>query len=99
VSGQFHVDPDRLEQIASRLTGLVGLMSDKFAELDRRVVELHTSSWTGSAAAAHAEAHRQWLSGAAEFRDGVKEMLTAASEAHGRYTAAVTANTKMFHGR
>jgi WXG100 family type VII secretion target len=99
VSDRFRVDLAQLDQIAIRLAGLAGYMSDQFAELDRRVAALHDGSWSGQAASAHAEAHREWSAGAAEFHHGVADMQAAAKKAHAHYTSAINANRRTFGKR
>ncbi|WP_245713606.1 WXG100 family type VII secretion target [Nocardia vaccinii] len=60
---------------------------------------MHAGSWSGAAASAHETAHREWAAAAKEFVAGITEMSTAARYAHTRYTAAKTANTRMFGRR
>jgi WXG100 family type VII secretion target len=95
----FRVELDRLDQVASRLAGLTAFMNDKLAELDRRVAALHDGSWSGRAASAHAEAHREWSAGAAEFNRGLADIESAAKQAHAKYSAAIVANKRMLGGR
>jgi WXG100 family type VII secretion target len=94
----YHVDLDRLDDIVAQLRGLAEFLREHLTELDRRVAALH-DDWHGTAAQAHADAHREWAAGAAEFADGVARMSRAAEHAHRRYLDAATANTRIFGGR
>lgn len=92
MDSEFTVDLEQLDGIVSRLHGLAGYIEDQLRELDQRVAAVHDGSWSGTAAAAHAEAHKRWSNGAAEFHAGVKDLQTAAKQAHGHYSAAASAN-------
>lgn len=65
------------------------------AEIDSRVTRLHTS-WTGAAAAAHAEAHQHWVRGGAMMREALTRLEKAATTAHGNYTGAMSTNLGMW---
>ena len=93
---QHRVDLDELENVIARLNGLAGFVHDRLDELDRRVGALHTSSWSGTAAAAHADAHREWSADAKEFNDGIAEMRDAAKNAHTNYDKAINTNRRIF---
>ncbi|MEV6555824.1 WXG100 family type VII secretion target [Nocardia sp. NPDC051756] len=95
MTDEFHVDLDHLDQLVARLSGLAGFLRAHLAELDRKVADLQTGIWDGTAAAAYVEAHRQWAVGAQEFAEGVTEMSEAASRAHVHYTEAATLNLNM----
>lgn len=99
-SDPFHVDLDHLDTVVGRLGGLSGFLTDCLTELDRRVQQLHSSgSWTGRAARAHADAHREWSAAAAEFNKGVADLQQAARKAHQSYTDAGTANSRILRSR
>lgn len=99
MSDEFSVDLTELDTIVARLSNLASFLGDQLAELDQKVAALRAGSWDSAGAAAYEDAHRQWLSGAQEFAQGVTDMSVAARDAHGHYTAAIGANTRMFGGK
>ncbi|MCU1646872.1 MAG: hypothetical protein JWN03_7147 [Nocardia sp.] len=96
---EYSVDLNELDTIVSRLSNLAKFLTDQFTALDAKVVTLRAGSWDSDAAAAYEDAHRQWLTGAQEFAQGVTDMSNVASNAHHHYSAAIGANTGMFGGR
>ena len=64
-------------------------------EIDTLVTHLH-GSWSGQAAAAHAEAHRHWSRGEAMMREALAQLKSAGAAAHHNYTGAVATNTAMW---
>jgi len=97
MSSEFSVDLDHLDEIVVRLSGLAGFIGEHLDEIDNRVATLTGTGWEGLAAQAYAEAHTQWVSGAREFVEGVRDVSDAAKAAHARYTRAVDTNYKMFN--
>jgi WXG100 family type VII secretion target len=93
----FHIDLEHLDDIVSRLGTLADLLTDRVEQLDNHATGLR-NQWSGSAADAYADAHRQWSAGAKEFRDGIRDMRAAAARAHAHYQAAGSANKRMFGG-
>ncbi len=91
----FRVNLDELDHVISRLTALATILTDELASIDSQVTQLDSSSWSGVAAAAHAEAHAQWAQSATQFNDGVQEMRNVARHAHEQYTKAQTTNVNM----
>jgi uncharacterized protein YukE len=65
------------------------------AEIDTLVTNLHVT-WSGEAAAAHAEAHRLWTRGESNMREALARLTAASAVAHQNYTGAMTANTSMW---
>ncbi len=59
------------------------------------VAGLHVD-WSGTAAAAHAEAHRQWSEGAAMMQDALGKLQPAGKIAHHNYTGAAATNQHMW---
>jgi WXG100 family type VII secretion target len=94
VTSAFEVDLDHLDAVTARIAGLVGFTEDTFTGVEQRVTALHRT-WTGAAAATHAEAHRDWAEGAADVRDGIAAMRAAAAAAHAAYSEAITTNMRM----
>jgi uncharacterized protein YukE len=64
-------------------------------EIDALVRDLHMT-WTGQAAAAHAEAHDQWARGEATMREALTRLRAAGATAHRNYTGAMSANAAMW---
>ncbi|WP_330228761.1 WXG100 family type VII secretion target [Nocardia sp. NBC_00508] len=94
MTAEFGVDLAHLDAVTARIGGLAGFAEDTFAGVNRRVDALHRT-WTGDAAAKHAEAHRDWAEGAADVRDGIAAMRAAAVAAHTAYSDAITVNVQI----
>jgi WXG100 family type VII secretion target len=99
VTSEYGVDLDQLDNIVTRLSSLAEFLTDHLNTLDQKSAAVHSGSWTGAAATAHETAHREWSSAARELVQGVRDMSTAARNAHTQYTAAHTANNRMFGRR
>ncbi|MFE6924109.1 WXG100 family type VII secretion target [Nocardia sp. NPDC057663] len=95
MGSEFSVDMDQLDQIVARLAGLAGFVADHLDDIDDQVAKLKGTSWEGLAADAYQVAHLQWVTGAREFAEGIRDMSDAAKAAHGRYTTAADANKRM----
>ncbi|MEU6562003.1 WXG100 family type VII secretion target [Nocardia nova] len=95
MGSQFSVDLDHLDQIVSRLAGLAGFIADHLTDIEQRVTALQGTGWEGVAARAYDDAHREWMSGAQELVDGVREMSDSAKQAHAAYTRALELNGQM----
>ncbi|MET9210492.1 MULTISPECIES: WXG100 family type VII secretion target [unclassified Nocardia] len=95
MGSEFSVDMDQLDQIVARLAGLAGFVADHLDDIDDQVAKLKGTSWEGLAADAYQVAHQQWVTGAREFAEGIRDMSDAAKAAHGRYTTAAEANKRM----
>lgn len=91
----FSVDPDALANAVQRMTEFVRHTGSVVTEIDSLVTHLH-GSWSGEAAAAHADAHRHWSQGEATMREALRRLKTAGSAAHDNYTGAITTNTAMW---
>ncbi|MFJ2665252.1 WXG100 family type VII secretion target [Nocardia fluminea] len=98
MGSQFSVDMDQLDQIIARIAGLAGFVADHLDQIDDKVATLKGSTWEGLAADAYQVAHTQWVSGAQEFAEGLRDMSAAAKSAHTRYTSAADLNKKMLEG-
>ncbi|MGC5258179.1 WXG100 family type VII secretion target [Gordonia sp. DT218] len=99
MSGEFTVDLDELDHLVHRLTDLHAYLRERLEELDRKAAHVHQRGWEGLAATAHRAAHREWISAATEFADGVEEMKRISNDAHSQYAGAIKANLTMFRGR
>ncbi|WP_327109754.1 WXG100 family type VII secretion target [Nocardia sp. NBC_01730] len=91
---EYRVDLAHLEAVTARIEGLNGFAEDALREVEERMATLQ-SNWTGAAADAHATAHAEWTTSAAEIRDGLQKMRAAATAARKQYQAASAANTAM----
>ena len=91
----FSVDPDVLTDAVQRMDEFIRHTESVVAEIDSLVTHLH-QTWSGEAAAAHAEAHRHWSQGEATMREALKQLKTAGSTAHHNYTQAMAANVAMW---
>ncbi|MFE7717809.1 WXG100 family type VII secretion target [Nocardia rhizosphaerihabitans] len=90
----FRVDLAELEQIVTRVTGFVGFLNGSLDGLQQRLNAVQ-QNWTGAAADAHAEAFRDWHTGATDVAEGIDAMRQAVQDAHDRYTTAIATNLAM----
>ncbi len=89
------MDPQALADAVQRMTEFGRYAGDMLTEIDSLVSTLH-STWTGSGAAAHAEAHRHWARGEAMMREALAQLRAAGETAHGNYTGAMSTNLAMW---
>jgi WXG100 family type VII secretion target len=95
VADPFSVDPDALADAIQRMGEFMRHTESVVDEIDSLVTHLH-QTWSGEAAAAHAQAHRHWSNGEATMREALKTLKTAGGTAHHNYTAVMAANTAMW---
>jgi WXG100 family type VII secretion target len=95
VTDAFSVDPEALAYAVQRMSDFVQHTESVVAEVDSLVTHLH-QTWSGEAAAAHAEAHRHWTRGEATMREALKALKFAGTTAHHNYTGAMATNTSMW---
>lgn len=91
----FAVDLVGLDDTVALLAARTVVIEDQLATLDTRIAALQ-DGWTGTAADAQLAAHREWLDGAQDMRDGLATMRAAVATAHANYSAAVEANLRMW---
>ncbi len=91
----FSVDPEVLADATERMGEFVRHTESVIAEINSLVTHLH-STWSGQAAATHAEAHRHWSRGEATMREALKQLKTAGSTAHHNYTCVTATNMSMW---
>ncbi|MFI2282128.1 WXG100 family type VII secretion target [Nocardia beijingensis] len=84
----FSVDLDKLENLAARIRGFAGLLSDQLTAIDQKVKEVDAAS-AGAAMVAYREAHDEWVAGATDIREGLTALEEAVKLAHDGYTGAV----------
>lgn len=89
------MDPRALADAVHQMSEFAGRAEGMLAEIDSLVSTLH-STWTGSGAAAHAEAHRHWARGEAMMREALAQLRAAGETAHGNYTGAMSTNAAMW---
>ena len=91
----FSVDPDSLADAVQRMAEYVRHTESIVTEIDSLVTHLH-QTWSGQAAAAHAEAHRHWSRGEVTMRDALNRLKAAGGGAHHNYTQAMATNSAMW---
>ncbi len=89
------MDPQALADAVHRMSDFSRYAESALAEIDSLVGDLH-STWTGSGAAAHAEAHRHWARGEAMMREALAQLRAVGETAHGNYTGAMSTNSAMW---
>jgi WXG100 family type VII secretion target len=95
VAEPFRVDPHALADAVQRMAAFARYAEDMISEIDSRITRLH-ATWTGEAAAAHAEAHQHWVRGEAMMRAALARMGAAGATAHANYTGAASTNLGMW---
>ena len=91
----FRVDPEALADAVQRMAEFQRYAESMIAEIGSLVGNLH-ATWSGEAAAAHAEAHQHWARGEAMMREALAQLRSAAHTAHGNYTGAMAKNLSMW---
>jgi WXG100 family type VII secretion target len=91
----YAVDLGELQRKIEEMAAFERRIEQALEHLDGVVERLHIT-WTGQAAVAHRDAHAEWIAGMHRMRAGLVEMREAATRAHGNYTSAVEANSRMW---
>jgi WXG100 family type VII secretion target len=91
----YAVDLGELQQKIDEMAAFEKRIEKALEHLDHVVEGLHVT-WTGQAADAHRAAHAEWVAGMKQMHTGLREMRDAAQRAHGNYTSAVEANSRMW---
>ncbi|BBX47935.1 hypothetical protein GCM10009641_10200 [Mycobacterium cookii] len=91
----FSVDADALADAVQQMSEFVRHTESVVAEIGSLVTHLH-QTWSGEAAAAHAEAHRHWVRGEATMRKALNALKSAGSAAQHNYSNVMTTNTSMW---
>jgi len=92
---QFAVHLEALAEVVERMAGFERAVEQQAADVAARLDRLH-ATWSGGAADEHALAHRRWRDGVRELRAAITVLRRIASTAHGNYSAAVSANRRMW---
>ena len=87
VADAFSVDPEALADAVQHMGEFMRHTESLVAEIDSLVTHLH-QTWSGEAAAAHAEAHRHWSRGEATMREALQQLKVAGHTADERIHAA-----------
>jgi WXG100 family type VII secretion target len=95
VAEAFRVDPQALTDAVQRMAEFQHTAESMLTEIDSLVNNLH-ATWSGEAAAAHAEAHQHWARGEAMMRAALARLRAAGTAAHGNYTGAMSTNLAMW---
>lgn len=91
----FSVNPEALADALQRMAEFEQHVENMVGEIDSLVRNLHVT-WSGQAAAAHAEAHKHWSRGEAMMREALAQLKTAGAAAHQNYTSAMATNKTMW---
>ncbi|MGW4369546.1 WXG100 family type VII secretion target [Nocardia takedensis] len=91
------VDLDLLDSVIARMTAFEGFFDDQITAFDTAIAKLQ-GVWDGEAATAQQQSHQRLMAAAADIRDGIHDMRTAARAAHTNYSNAVAANLEMWRG-
>lgn len=95
MSDAFSVEPEALADALQRMDEFEKHVENMVSEIDSLVAQLH-GTWSGHAAAAHAEAHRHWSRGEAMMRKALAQLKGAGTTAHHNYTGVMTTNVTMW---
>lgn len=87
----YQVDLEHLDDVTARIGGLHGFLVESLREIDERIAGAQ-QNWNGESAAAHAQAHAEWVVAAEQVRAGIDAMRAAAAVAHQSYSTAVATN-------
>lgn len=91
----FSVNPQALAEAVTRMGEFVRHTENMVDEIDSLVANLHVT-WSGEAAAAHAQAHEHWSRGEAMMREALAQLTTAGTAAHHNYTGVMATNKTMW---
>lgn len=95
VADGLSVDPTAIADALDRMTEFQCAADGLLAEIDATVASLHVT-WSGEAAAGHAQAHERWSQGAVMMRTALRRLHTVGMGAHGNFTGVISANQKMW---
>jgi WXG100 family type VII secretion target len=99
MTSKFEFDLDEIDRVTAAVRGLGGFVTDLLESLDAQVGQLIADGkWSGYAADAYAEEHRDWTVAVRDIVDGLKHMEDAARTAHESYSTAMEANRRMTEG-
>jgi WXG100 family type VII secretion target len=91
----FSVDLELLAALVERMTACGGRLTEVQDDVDTRMKRIH-ATWSGAAAAQHAQAHQRWVAGARQMHEALAVLRSIASTAEENYGAATRANVAMW---
>ncbi len=92
---QYAVNLEELDHVVGRAGTLTQQVDTWLRDLDAMLSRLQ-ERWSGEAATAQLEAHKQWAHGAQQMRDALDELRLSAQAAHTNYSSALSANREMW---
>ncbi|MEV6660537.1 WXG100 family type VII secretion target [Nocardia fluminea] len=95
----FYIEPDDLEQVATRLKSLAGFLDEQLDEYDAKIAALRATHWSGSAADAFGVAQSQWATAARTFVTAVMDAGEELDKHRAAFLRAQSLNTQMFGGK
>jgi WXG100 family type VII secretion target len=95
VTFSYAVDLELASSVMSSLCTVEAQLSEVVVDLRWRVDRLHTT-WAGTAAAAHLEAHSAWEASYAEMHAALVVMRRCVRTAADNYASAAAANAAMW---
>ena len=91
----YSADLELASSVVLSLSSVETQLAEVVVDLRWRVARLHTT-WAGTAAAAHLEAHASWEASYAEMHAALAVMRRCVRAAGDNYAAAVAANSAMW---
>jgi len=82
------VDPDELQALIDKAARIGKTITDRLAEINKRVGDMHPG-WAGEAAAAHKVARAVWIKAALDMRDALGTTHAESGNARRGYTGVV----------
>ena len=95
--GRLTVHLPHLAQAAADLGSLADELQKHLAEVDRGVRRV-AETWEGEAQDAFRERYQQWHSASTDLHRALRTLQGIVDTAHGNYSAARTANLRMWGG-
>jgi WXG100 family type VII secretion target len=91
----FAIDLELLAALVERMTACGNRLVEVQDDVDARMKRVH-ATWSGTAAAQHAQAHERWVAGARQMHEALTVLRSIASTAEENYGAAIRANVQMW---
>jgi WXG100 family type VII secretion target len=98
MSGRIAVRVEKLAQHAEDLDTLVGRLQKHLTQLDGAVRRV-TEGWEGEAQDAFSAYYSEWRTASGDLHSALRDLHKILTTAHGNYSAAHTANLRMWGGR
>jgi len=91
----YQVDPEELQGLIHKAARIEKTMTDRLAEIDKRIGDMHLG-WDGEAAAAHKIAHDAWMKAARDMQTALGNMHAESGKADRIYTGVVDHHKAMW---